>query len=920
MANEGKIKLKVKVDASELVKVKGALQDIHNAELEGSKSGEGAVEKKKKTKIATEELTKSQQFAAEMAKTLGEEQNQLATNVDAAEVAQKALGAALQSYVGITPVAIGATLAVASAVNYGIESALRYNEELRMRGRELALLGITEKEYQAIVKQGSELDTLRTSRLASLGQGFVLTAEQTRMTAATITMFSDVLGGAANAQNLMQQSLAGSTDAMRSFGFTAAEGSTKEQAFRGFLAHISALEKTDHEARVRIRSEVNARALSTDSERYKQIMIDGEYRQYSANQNRILQESIRAAQERYRVQADLQTQFLETQKQREVRAALDAARESAAAAMGRTTRLQDVSGVELGNRLTEAWQHVADVNSTVARTDEQRVARANAQIAANQRVAALNEEINRRANTAEGVRERLRAQAIQRGLAAGMTTQQLERISITNGQVRIQLEARIAELRARLRDLSGQDAENIRNQIAGILGQLQSVSGTSQTIISLKEIKDLVLQIRRAVAETNQSDFIRGIEQGTLSIEDQMRRVNELRVQRDQADSAHRQALVYAQEVAKQLEDAESARERQRITRIARRAQEDVTRTQENLRTITSSYDAAGQAISRSIREREEKANQERINEEKLAYDRRARNLQNQSRETQDYLSRDRQLFDAFIASQEGSASIFQESIADLFSPERMMEHINQGIRDAAAVTIAEKNRLDQMRASGLASPEELDAQSQRVVDARRNEAIATNEATQAITELQQRMADSSFGGQFAKAMTNNAKGLASLGNYAGGLAAKGLTTFSDAIWTSLEAIKSGEDVGAALNKMLTATLQSIGQEATVRALMETAAGFAALATPVTAPTAAGHFAAAGVYASVAALAGVGYMTLPTPPEKSDREKKDTEKEREMINAKQAGNTVVFNSAAFAATKEELAKIGRHILSRGIDL
>lgn len=920
MANEGKIKLKVKVDASELSKVKGALQDIHTAETKGSEVGGNVVAKRKATKIATEELAKSEQFAAEISKTLGEEQNQLATNVDAAEVAQKALGAALQSYIGISPVAIGATLAIASAVNYGIESALRYNEELRMRGRELSLLGITEKEYQAIVKQGSELDTLRTSRLASLGQGFVLTSEQTRMTAATITMFSDVLGGAANAQNLMQQSLAGSTDAMRSFGFTAAEGSTKEQAFRGFLAHIGALEKIDHDARIRIRSEVNARALSTDSERYKQIMIDGEYRQYSANQNRILQESIRAAQERYRVQADLQTQFLETQKQREVRAALDAARESAAAAMGQTTRLQEVSGIQLGNRLIEAWQHVADVNSTVARTDEQRIARANSQVAANQRVAALNEEINRRANTSEGIRERLRAQAIQRGLAAGMTTQQLERVSISNGQIRVQLEARIAELRARLKDLSGQDAENVRNQITAILGQISTVStGASRSLISLAEIRDMILQIRRAVAEQEQSEFIRGINAGTLSIEQQMSRINDLRNERNNAEARYREALTFSSQLADRLEGARNARERQRIAELERKANEEVTRTQENLRTITTSYDSAGQAIAQSIREREEKANQERLNAEKQEYDFRTRAIQNASRNTQDSITQNRQYFDAYIASLEGSASDYQRTIAELFSPEKLIENINRGVRDASAVVASEQQRLSQMIASGV-SQEDVQTQSQRVIDARKAEAAATRDATQAVADLQQRINDASFGGQFAKAMTNNAKGMASMGEYAGGLAAKGLNTFADAIWTSLEAIKSGEDVGAALNKMLSATLQSIGQEATVRALMETAAGFAALATPVTAPMAPGHFAAAGVYAGVAALAGVGYMALPTPPEKADREREDTRSERDMLNARQNGNTVVFNSAAFAATKEELAKVGRKILSSGIDL
>ena len=84
--------------------------------------------------------------------------------------------------------------------------------------------------------------------------------------------------------------------------------------------------------------------------------------------------------------------------------------------------------------------------------------------------------------------------------------------------------------------------------------------------------------------------------------------------------------------------------------------------------------------------------------------------------------------------------------------------------------------------------------------------------------------------------MTNNAKGLAVMGEYAGGIAAKGLNLMAEGLWSGLEALKSGEEFGPILLKMLNSTLQTIGQEATVRALMETAAGFAALATPATAP------------------------------------------------------------------------------------
>lgn len=914
MSNEGKIKLKVKVDTSEVSKLKGVLNDVNTAESKGSETSNTAVTKRKAVKVANEELSKSEKYAAEVSKLLSEEQSQLATNFDFAEVSQKALGQAMQQFGGISAANVGILMGGVAAIGALVSIGYEYYGAINQQAIALKEAGIASEGY------ASTLNTLITAE-----QGVALSLANTSMGIGTNTTDLEQYGQQLAAiksrfgkagEGILNRALDGDATAMRLLGIQVDETSTRlerQRQARVRLAQTPVLETREQTGVVGTVTRWAGDAAAFFGftvgaiERIKERSREENHRAQLAN-NSINQE--RDAEERLQnLRTDFSNRRAEADRnaqERAIRLGFTGIRSEEQIANERRLnveeydRLSNTSGLR-GEALQNRLNQLREVGS---------------------RIQANDNEIANRNNTVAGIRERLRQQAIDRALAAGRTTHQIERISISNAQIRAQLELRIAELRRRLVDLSGQDAATVRQQITGLLNQIQSISGTSgnQTIISLKEIKDLVLQIRRAVAETNQSDFIRGIEQGTLSIEDQMRRVNELRVQRDQADSAHRQALVYAQEVAKQLEDAESARERQRIARIARRAQEDVTRTQENLRTIISSYDSAGQAVARSIREREEKANQERIQEEKLAYDRRARNLQNQSRETQDYLSRDKQLFDAFIASQEGSASIFQESIAGLFSPERMMEHINQGIRDAAAVTLAEKNRLDQMRASGLASPEELEAQSQRVVDARRNEAIATNEATQAITELQQRMADSSFGGQFAKAMTNNAKGLASLGNYAGGLAAKGLTTFSDAIWTSLDAIKSGEDVGAALNKMLTATLQSIGQEATVRALMETAAGFAALATPVTAPTAPGHFAAAGVYASVATLAGVGYMALPTPPEKSDREKKDTEKEREMINAKQAGNTIVFNSAAFAATKEELAKIGRHILSRGIDL
>lgn len=70
----------------------------------------------------------------------------------------------------------------------------------------------------------------------------------------------------------------------------------------------------------------------------------------------------------------------------------------------------------------------------------------------------------------------------------------------------------------------------------------------------------------------------------------------------------------------------------------------------------------------------------------------------------------------------------------------------------------------------------------------------------------------------------------------------------------ALSAALRGESVAEAVN----AVLQGVAVEATVEAAFEVAKGLAALANPLTAPTAAGHFAAAKAFGVTAAIAGVG--------------------------------------------------------------
>ena len=76
---------------------------------------------------------------------------------------------------------------------------------------------------------------------------------------------------------------------------------------------------------------------------------------------------------------------------------------------------------------------------------------------------------------------------------------------------------------------------------------------------------------------------------------------------------------------------------------------------------------------------------------------------------------------------------------------------------------------------------------------------------------------------------------------------------FSDHLMAFVE---GREELGAALQGMLADTLKSISEESAVKAGLNLAEGFAALAT-YRYDAAAQHFAASGIYASVAALAGV---------------------------------------------------------------
>lgn len=78
--------------------------------------------------------------------------------------------------------------------------------------------------------------------------------------------------------------------------------------------------------------------------------------------------------------------------------------------------------------------------------------------------------------------------------------------------------------------------------------------------------------------------------------------------------------------------------------------------------------------------------------------------------------------------------------------------------------------------------------------------------------------------------------------------------------------VEGREELGTALQGMLSDTLKAISQEAAVKAGLNLAEGFAALAT-YRYDAAGEHFAAAGIYTAVAGLAGVGAaVTAPSTP------------------------------------------------------
>lgn len=903
MAEEANVKLRLKVETREITKLKTELsqfkKDIESGNITPKQTGTG--EAVKKAKKETEELSNTQKFAAEISKTLGEEQNQLATNVDAAEVAQKALGAALQSYVGISPVAIGATLAIGAA-------AYQLTQQYKNLDASLVANGVTWGDYISNLIQGRDLTNTFGIRQTALAGGIRLSGQELGEFSGTIERLKRVLGD--NAKDIVDRAIGGDEGAARQLGVVFRSDMTALQRRQVVINRMRELNSQEVAAiqegnRARQRAlvenfqEDGSRSGSGGAAAAAQTGTEAADRMRAINEaaNRSLTES---------------TQIAWAGRQDIVDRGVMAYQNSMRAVeVADQTRLEnylkgngslEISDQELTNRRIGWLQTLNSIRITSDMTQEQQdAARQARQQAANQALSAETELRNRN-NTAQGVKNRLYQEALSRAIASGADINRLERLSISNGQIRVQLEAKLSELKAKVATQSGAAAEATRREIAGIISEIRGLS--SGATVSIKEIKSAFEDLRNTLTANDAALSAQSIFRGALSPANMALELGRIRQLRDESNRILQEKLDAQAQILARYDAARSNAERVRLNTQLQRSQQEVTIARGHVQ----AYEQAFQTISQASTNFNSEANRGLLGAQTQLdndlYQDRLRRIAGSQRDSAANMQGFRDRYQAWLATLTGDANRFQIEMARGFNPASMIEAINQGVNYARETVTVEEQRLAQLEGAG-ASREDIIAQEDRVAAAKQNLASATRDATSAQRELQKAQEDSSFGGQFLKSLTANSKGMASMGSYAGGLATTGLNMLSDAAWAAFDAMKAGEDVGPAIVAVLSETLKSIGQEAGIKALMETAAGIAATFTPGMQETAAGHFAAAGVYAAVAVAAGAGYMALPTPPDKQKKE--DNDVERDLLNMKSTIPNVNINGAVFA-TKEEVGK------------
>lgn len=903
MADEANVKLRLKVETREITKLKTELaqfkKEIESGNVTPKAAGTG--EATKKVKKETEELTKSQQFAAEMSKTLGEEQNQLATNVDAAEVAQKALGAALQTYVGISPVAIGATLAIGAAV-------FQLREQYKNLDASLVANGVSWSDYISGLAQGRDITNTFALRQASLAGGLRLTSQELGQYSGVIEDLKRIVGN--DAQDVVNRASAGDAAEARRLGVVFTDQMTSLEKRQAVLNSLNTFVQQRAQAAAegeRVRRREIVENFQEDGSRSG---TGGASAAAAAGQRAA--DAMRLSFENANRSVSENTQMTWGRTQNVVeRASKDYQSVVRDIEIADETRVQnylngqgtlEVSDQELNNRRMNWLQTLNTMRVTSDMDDSQRAeVRQNRQNAQNQALAA-EAELRNRNNTAQGVRDRLYREALSRALTGGASVNRLERLSISNAQIRVQLEAKLTELRAKLLTLTGQSAEAVRKEIGDLLGQIRGLS--SGATVSIKEIKSAFEDLRNTLAANNATLTAQSIFGGGLSRTNMMLELASIRNMRDAANRTLQEKLEAQSQILARYDAARTNAERVRLNTQLQRSQQEVGIARGHVQ----AYDQAFQTVSQAVTNFNSETNRGLLGAQTQLdndlYQDRLRRIAGSQRDNGAAMQGFRDRYQAWLATLSGDADRFQIEMAQGFNPASMIEAINQGVNYARETVTVEEQRLAQLQSSG-ASKETLIAQEERVVTAKQNLASATRDATSAQRELQRAQEESSFDGQFLKSLTANSKGMASMGSYAGGLATTGLNMLSDAAWAAFDAIKSGEEVGPAIVAVLSETLKSIGQEAGIKALMETAAGIAASFTPGMQGTAAGHFTAAGIYATVAVAAGAGYMALPTPPDK--KKKEDNDVERDLLNMKSQIPNVNINGAVFA-TKEEVGK------------
>lgn len=126
-------------------------------------------------------------------------------------------------------------------------------------------------------------------------------------------------------------------------------------------------------------------------------------------------------------------------------------------------------------------------------------------------------------------------------------------------------------------------------------------------------------------------------------------------------------------------------------------------------------------------------------------------------------------------------------------------------------------------------------------------------------------------------------------------------------------ALGSSQGFGRALVASVDGYLLSLAKQETVKAIVETAEGFAALTNPFTAATAAGHFQSAGLHAAAAALAGAASAAIPNQGASAGGSSGARPEREPSSSGGSGGGTTIINFGGDVITAATHADLGRQI-------